>query len=109
MPLPHCDTLFTKFLAPWYSEADFKRKHFEATRPDILTIEDYVGVPASELSVLREDGVREARVRIDRMLEACRGDWPRYLRVLGDLDEHWIEAFDEHYDRKRIAEVIKRS
>lgn len=109
MPIPHCDPLFTRFLDPWYSEADRKRRGFEATRPDIVTVTEYAGVPVSELSVLREDGEREARARIDRMLEACRSDWPRYLRVFGDLDEHWIEAFDEHYDRERIAAVIERS
>ena len=43
------------------------------------------------------------------MLDACRGDWPEYLKVFGDLDEHWIEAFDEYYDRKRVSDVIKRS
>lgn len=43
------------------------------------------------------------------MVEACRGDWPQYLRVFGDLDEHWIDAFDDYYDRKRISDVISRS
>jgi hypothetical protein len=109
MPLPHCDTLFTKFLDPWYSDADRKRKRFESTRPDILTLSDHVGVALSELTVLREDGEQEVRGRIDTMLEACRGDWPRYLTVFGDVDEHWIHAFDEYYDRKRIADVITRS
>lgn len=109
MQLPHCDALFARFLAPWYSAKDIERKRFEATRPDIFTCADYVGISVSELSILREDGEREARTRIGRMLEACRTDWPRYLRVFGEIDEQWIEAFDEHYDRKRIAEVLKRS
>ena len=109
MPLPHCDTVFARFLAPWYSAGDRERKRFEATRPDILTAQDYVGVLLSELSVLGKEGEREASARIDRMLQACRADWPTYLQVFGDIDEHWIEAFDEHYDRKRVADVIKRS
>lgn len=109
MPLPHCDTLFTKFLAPWYSDADRKGKRFDTTRPDMLTCNAYVGVPVIELRILSDDGEQDVRARIDRMLEACRGDWSRYLSVSGDLDLRWIEAFDEYYDRKRIAEVIKRS
>lgn len=109
MSLPHCDTLFIKFLDPWYSADDRKRKQFEATRPDVLTSHDYVGVPVSELCVLNAEGAGEARARIDRMLTACRGDWPRYLDVKGDIDERWIAAFDEYYGRTRITEVIERS
>ncbi len=109
MKLPHCDPLFTKYLEPWYSEDDRKRKSFEATRPDILTSGDCRNVPVSELSVISEDGAREARMRVDTMLNSCRNDWPRYLSVFGDLDEHWIEAFDDYYDRRRIADVIKNS
>jgi hypothetical protein len=109
MPLPHCDTLFARYLDPWYSPADRKRKQFDATRPDILTTDAYAKVPLSELTIIGADGDREASARIERMLEACRGDWPGYLKVFGDIDEHWIEAFDAHYDRKRVAEVIKRS
>lgn len=109
MKLEHCDPLFTKFLSPWYSEADRKRKRFDATRPDVLTVGDYARVPLAELAVLRDDAARDVQMRIDRMLDACRGDWPTYLRVSGDLDEHWIDAFDEYYDRKRVGEVIARS
>lgn len=109
MPLPHCDALFAAFLDPWYSPSDRKRRHFEATRPDILTSDAYANVPLSELAILGEEGVRDASARIERMLEACRVDWPTYLKVSGDIDEHWIQAFDEHYDRRRVAAVIERS
>ena len=109
MQLPHCDPLFRKFLDPWYSDGDRSRKQFEDTRPDILTCDEFVGVSVADLSVLSADGEDDVRGRIDRMLEACRGDWPSYLPVFGEIDQQWIEAFDEHYDRKKIADVIKRS
>jgi hypothetical protein len=109
MELPHCDTLFAKYLEPWYSAGDHRRKKFEATRPDILTAECYAGRPLSEMSVIGEEGEREAKARVETMLEACRGDWPRYLKVLGEIDERWIAAFDEYHDRKRVADIIKRS
>lgn len=109
MSLPHCEPLFEKFLEPWYSDTDRRRRLFKGTRPDILTCPEYAGVPVSELSVLREDGVQEARARIERMLDACRSDWPGYLPVRGTLDDGWIEAFDRHYDRDRISGIIERS
>jgi hypothetical protein len=109
MPLPHCDKLFAKFLDPWYSKEDRARKAWDATRPDIVTFDGYVGKRKAELAVLKPSGQREVVTRIETMLKACRGDWPRYLKVVGDIDQHWIEAFDVHYDRKRVADVIKRS
>lgn len=109
MPLPLCDTLFTTFLEPWYSPADRNRKTFSATRPDLLTDDSYLRAPLSELSVINSEGEAEARARIEEMLAACRGDWPGYLKVFGEIDEHWIEAFDDYYDRERVQDVIRRS
>ena len=109
MELEHCDPLFERFLDPWYSSEDRKRKHFTATRPDILTADSYRGTLASELSILGAEGDREVIARIDRMLAAVRKDWPGYLPVSGDIDETWIDAFDEYYDRDRVSEVVRRS
>lgn len=109
MSLPHCDPLFEKFLARWYSPSDQKRKHFEATRPDIMYVDSLVGIPASEIAVIDPDGERESAARIARMLDACRTDWPTYLSLSGEIDEHWIAAFDDYYDPDRIADVISKS
>lgn len=109
MTLPHCDQLFEKFLDPWYSQGDRTRKAWKATRPDLVTMEDYAGRKVEELAVLNQEGQDAASSRINVMLDACRGDWPRYLKVVGSLDVRWIEAFDEHYDRERVMDVIGRS
>lgn len=109
MELEHCDLLFERYLDPWYSPADRKRKQFSATRPDILTVDSFRGVSVAELSILGVEGDREVVARIDRMLAAVRKDWPGYLPVSGDIDESWIAAFDEYYDRNRVGEVVGRS
>jgi hypothetical protein len=53
--IPHCDDLFLRHFAPWYSEDDLASRGFNATRPDMLQFSDYVGKPASALSPLGED------------------------------------------------------
>jgi hypothetical protein len=109
MKIPECDPLFLRFLDPWYSENDRKRKKWAATRPDLITIDSYVGVSLDELQIITTEGQLEAKARIDRMLEACRNDWPTYLNLSGDLDLDWIDAFDAYYDRKKVSGVIKKS
>ena len=109
MSLPHCDPLFTKFLAPWYSSGEKNRKQFDATRPDILTIKECIGVPVSELGILSSEGESEVKSRIEIMLNASRGDWPKFLKVSGEIDEIWVAKFDRYYNRKRVAELIARS
>jgi len=108
-PLPHCDTVFKTFMDPWYSESDRARKQWDATRPDIVSLSGYIGRRAQGLTVLTDGGCRDVAERIDTMYDACKSDWPTYLKVFGDLDEHWIDAFDGYYDRDRVAGVISRS
>jgi hypothetical protein len=109
MKIPECDPLFLRFLDPWYSDDDRKRKNWAATRPDLLTIESYVDASPEDLQILVVEGQKEAKARIDRMLDACRNDWPTYLALTGDIDLDWIDAFDSSYDRKKVGEIIKKA
>jgi hypothetical protein len=43
------------------------------------------------------------------MLDAVRSDWPTYLEVEAPLSIHWIDAFDEHWTRTRVRELLDRS
>jgi hypothetical protein len=109
MQLPHCDDLFIKFLDPWYSAKDRARKQWKATRPDLVTLDGYIGASQEDIDILTAEGKNDSAKRIETMLDATRGDWPGYLNVFGEIDEHWIEAFDNYYDHLRVADVIKRS
>jgi len=40
---------------------------------------------------------------------AATDDWPNVVRVSGSPSMEWIDAFDRHYDRKRVAAVIAAS
>ncbi len=107
--LPNCDKLFLRFLDPWYDEDDRRYRGTSATRPDITHAKNLVGNTPDSFGRLNEEGRRNVRARIDGMLEAVRGDWPNELKVDGDIDLKWIGAFDAHYDRRRIQEVIDAS
>ncbi|MDF3059295.1 MAG: hypothetical protein K0R17_3510 [Rariglobus sp.] len=111
MNIPENDPLFLRFLDPWYSEADRKRKNWDATRPDMLTISGYVGASPDDLQILVLEGQNESKARIERMLAACRSDWPTYLNLSGGIgiDLDWIDAFDAYYDRKKVSEIIDKS
>ena len=107
--LPHCDDLFVKFFGPWYDDAARQRRAFRATFPDMSQSDSLVGVTQAEASCVVEGGQQRILEQIDGMMDAVRHDWPQYLAVDGAIDLKWIDAFDRHYDRQRIREVIERS
>jgi hypothetical protein len=107
--LPHCDDLFVKFFDPWYDDAARQRRDFKATFPDISQSDTLIGLTQEEASCVVEEGQQHILEQIKRMIDAVRHDWPRYLAVEGEIDSNWIDAFDRHYDRKRIHAVIERS
>jgi hypothetical protein len=43
------------------------------------------------------------------MVDAARADWPTYLKVDDVVSVDAIDAFDSHWTRPRIAEVIRSS
>ncbi len=43
------------------------------------------------------------------MVDAARADWPTYLKVDDVVSVEAIAAFDSHWTRPRIAEVIRSS
>jgi len=106
--LPSCDDLFLRFFDPWQDDSGRQRRGFKATFPDVLQHDSLIGLSqgkASVTEVAQEDIVQ----MIDGMFEAARHDWPAYLPVTGEVNLDWIDAFDRHYDRDRIHDVIGRS
>lgn len=53
--IAHCDDLFQRYFAPWYSEDDLASRGFEATLPDMLQLSEHIGKSASQLSRLRDE------------------------------------------------------
>jgi hypothetical protein len=107
--LPHCDDLFLRFFDPWYDDAGRQRRGFKATLPDVLQHDSFIGLTQTQASCVTEKAQHDIVQQIDGMVDAARQDWPTYLPVTGDINLDWIDAFDRHYDRDRIHEVIDRS
>jgi hypothetical protein len=107
--LPSCDELFLKFFDPWYDEGGRRRRRFKATFPDIEQVASFVGRSEADVSPLKEERRRYVRQHISRMIASAREDMQTYLSVQGEIDISWIDAFDRHYDRPRIQELIEKS
>jgi hypothetical protein len=107
--LAHCDTLFQKFFDRWYSDDDRQRKGFPATRPDLIQVAEYVGLSASQITPLTRRARVEVAKQIRIMQDAAYQDWKTYLAVNKPMSLRWIDAFDKHYDQKRVRAVIKAS
>ncbi|MBI5366006.1 MAG: hypothetical protein HZA54_03130 [Planctomycetes bacterium] len=106
--LPGCDELFLRYFDRWYEADDRERKGVPATRPDVIR-DVRPGTRPDQVCALTPDSCAQVAARIARMQQAVRGDWPRYLKTQGEISPAWIDAFDRHYNRTRIAAVIARS
>jgi hypothetical protein len=105
--LPHCDTLFERFLSPWYPESDRPKM----TRPDMYQIAAFEGQPLDfdELQYLKPDFLAERKKFINEtMVEATLSDFQNIIKS-DKLDFEVLDAVDKFYDRKKIAELIKES
>jgi hypothetical protein len=107
--LPHCDELYLRFFDRWLSDDDRERKGFKATRPDMLQDDGLKGLSEVELSPLKEEYREMVAGQIKTMLKAARGDMPQYLKVSGEVDLEWVDAFDQHFDEHHIQEFIDNS
>ena len=106
--LPDADKVFNQYFAPWYDPAVRARRRYRGTRPDMEQIYR-PGLHAAEIILLTLEGLAESEKRVQGMGAAARGDWVESIGVSGEPSLGWIDAFDKHYNRERVAEVIKRS
>jgi hypothetical protein len=107
--LPNCDALFRRFFDRWYSDDDRRRKGFQATRPDLIQIPEYIGQSPSHISPLSRAARTEVAKQIREMQEAAKEDWKNSLSVREPISIYWVDAFDKHYDRERVKAVIESS
>jgi hypothetical protein len=104
--LPHCDELFVKYLAPWYPEEDRPKM----TRPDMYVINGFDGSPIDLVAIqyLPPEILDGSREQINSMVEAATQDFQHILKF-DRLDLNIIDAVDKHFDRTRIASLLKES
>lgn len=107
--LRDADQMFEWFFDRWYDEESRKAKEFKATRPDMLEVEEFVGRSAAEICGLTDEARSIVLEQVETMRKAADADWRKYLEVVEPMDLSWIEAFDTHYDLKRIEELLGRS
>lgn len=103
--LPDCDEIWARYFARWYQPDDLAGRGYSATRPDAER-SLLPGTPARAASSLTDAGVSRVRVQLDTMLTAVLADWPTYLNVDAPLDILWIQAFDTHWTRPRVHELL---
>src|SRR5262245_57910979 len=106
--LPECEELFSKYFDRWYDDGDRRRKIYKGTRPDLERVYR-PGIPSSELTPLRGETLQTVSGMLEGMLGSIRGDFPTYLKVEGEISLNWIGAFDAHFDRGRIRELLDSS
>jgi hypothetical protein len=108
--IPHCDTLFKRFFAPWYDPEDRARLGWgNTTRPDTLRRQSLIGKTADELSCLNQDGARKVIAQVRKMSTCALSDSARYLKGHSALSLEWVEDFDRYWTTKRIADLISKS
>jgi hypothetical protein len=109
MRLPGCDTLFMRFFDRWYGDADRARKGLRATRPDMLREETFVGRQPDDIQTLDAASTAKSLKQVRAIFAAARTDWKASLGVTAPVSMAWVDAFDRHYDAKRVATVIRSS
>jgi hypothetical protein len=107
--LPKGDDLFLKYFDPWYTDAGRKRRPFKGTFPDIMQNPALIGCSQMDVSRVNVEMQEKVLDQITKMVEAARGDMPDYLKLDGDIDLRWIDAFDRYADRARIKDLIQHS
>lgn len=108
--LPHCDELFQRYFAPWYSERDLASRGFDATRPDVVGFPDDVGDHAAARSRLPvEAQERYIHHLTVSMTDAAIIDFSDLRQLQPPVDFDWIQAIDDYYDVERIAALIEES
>jgi hypothetical protein len=107
--LPHCDELFKRYLDPWYEEPIRQWKGVEATRPDLINLEQFRGQPGAAVSPLTTEGQRQVEEIIRHIESITATEWTD--RAGGTLP-NWtdvLQFLDERFDRQFIGQTILAS
>ncbi len=105
MELPTCDPLFREYFAAWYNKEEQERRGDRETRPDI----EQLGITlaeARELSPVTAEVSLGIAQRIAAMADAAGKDWKKLLKVTGEPSMDWLSAFDAHFGKQEILDLI---
>jgi hypothetical protein len=107
--IPDCDDVFKRYFARWYSAADWEERGFPPISKAECQRKFKPHYSASELCRLESDQLDAASRNVATIRAALRQDWPRYLAVQEPFSISWIAEFDDHWTRRRVADVLARS
>lgn len=105
--LPHCDTLFLKYLSPWYEEDDRPKM----TRPDMYQLSNYEGktLELNEMQYLAPEYLEHTKTMLnDTMIRAVLQDF-QHIYKTDKIDIDLLDAVDKYYNKKKILELIEES
>ena len=103
-----CDILFRHFFVSWYRLPPGERPP-RIVKGDIEVYAEAAGRSATDAWRVPEERQRGLAKQVATMVEAARADWPTYLEIDEVVSLAAIEAFDSHWTRPRIAEVVRSS
>ena len=107
--LGDADEMYHRFLDRWCHEDDRRKKTFPASRPDMLTIDDFEGETVADFCELKPGFAEKTMDMIATMLLAAEADWPNYLHVTLPISQDWLKAFDDYYTDEALQAVLDRS
>jgi hypothetical protein len=104
--IPHCDTLFKKFLSPSYPE----KSRPTMTRPDMYVISAFEGksINIDQIQYLEPDILKATKEAFDIYRKAYYTDFQHYVQFQ-TLNLDVIDAIDKYFEEPEVRELIKRS
>jgi len=98
-----CDTLFQKFLSPWYAEEERPT----TTRPDMYVVAGYNGQPLNlnRFQYLDDAMLIQSVENIRMMTSATVDDYRKMVQADG-LSLTVLDAVDKKFDRKTVSDLI---
>jgi hypothetical protein len=104
--IPHCDTLFKKFLSPLYPE----KNRPTMTRPDMYVISAFEGesIDIDQIQYLEPNLLKATKEAFEIYRKAYYKDFQHYIQFQ-TLNLDVIDAVDKYFGEPEVRELIKRS
>ncbi len=106
--LPNQEEVFTKYFKPWYDKDELEYRGHEETLPDTESW-GKPGAAAELVSPLTDEGQKMMKEQIEEIYQAAKEDWPDFLGVKDEVSLDWVEAFDQYFDKEKVAELLENS
>lgn len=103
-----CDVLYRRFFVRWY-RLPAGEKPPRMLRGDLEIYEGAEGTSADHQCRLPEAMKEKLAANVKSIVAAASADWSTYLGVAEPVSFDGLRAFDEHWSRKAIASLIRRS